>query len=179
LFASTLSSPYLLYLSLLCSFFTFPHISLSYIPFFTYLSSAIFTLGVRPLSRIEIKKDLNDIDSSLQSDTESIVSVASDDVLNSTYPVKPRRYPRQKQLQHHQQQQQLAEQRSKSLMVQKESDIDPNSIEETIDFLRVVEIAKPEIYEAEREREELEIKYHVREPPSLSLFVSPLLPHPR
>jgi hypothetical protein len=126
------------------------------------------------LSRIEIKKDLTDIDCSLQSDTESVISVASDEVLNSTYPVKPRRYPRQKQLQHHhqqqqqQQQQQQAEQlqqrNNKPLLIQKDSDIDPNSIEETIDFLRVVEIAKPEIYEAEREREELEIKYHVCDP---------------
>lgn len=111
------------------------------------------------MSRIEIKKDISDIDCYGLSDAESTVSVLSDDVLNSSYPVKPRRYPKTKQL--------PELQRTKT--IQKEPDVDQSGIEETIEFLRVIETAKPEIYEAEREREDLEIKYQVLLHSKLSL----------
>jgi SOS-response transcriptional repressor LexA len=118
-----------------------------------FITSNTSSSGVRPLSRNEIKKDLNDIDFSALSDNESTISVLSEDILNSSYPVKPRRYPKSKQ-------NETPPQRVKQ-SVPKESDVDLNNIEETIDFLRVVEAAKPEIFEAEKERENLEIQYQV------------------
>ena len=115
---------------------------------------SLCSLGVRPLSRNEIKKDLNDIDTSALSDNESTMSVLSEDILNSSYPVKPRRFPKSKQ-------NEISSQRNKNSLP-KESDLDFNNVEETIDFLRVVEAAKPDIFEAEKERENLEIQYQVR-----------------
>lgn len=73
--------------------------------------------------------------------------------------MKPRRYPKTRQI--------PETQRAKH--IQKELNVDQNGIEETIEFLRVIETAKPEIYVAEREREDLEIKYQVRD-----RFIEPL-----
>lgn len=109
-----------------------------------------YVLGVRPLSRNEIKKDLCEIECFDKSDSESVVSVQSDDVLPSSYPVKPRRHLRV--------QRERSSQRAKD---PKEQDAEQTSVEDAIEFLRIVESARPEIFDAEREREDLEIRYQV------------------
>lgn len=106
---------------------------------------------MRPLSRNEIKKDISEIECYDRSDTESNSSVLSEDVLSSTYPVKPRRHTKPK-----------VEQRVKQVVTKEVGDIDQNIVEETIEFLRIVENARPDVFEAEQEREELEIKYQVQ-----------------
>jgi hypothetical protein len=113
---------------------------------------------VRALSRNEIKKDLYEIEYyDNKSDSESVCSAASDDVLTSSYPVKPRRHPRV--------------QRDRTVRPPKDTtDQDSNSVESAIEFLRVVETARPEIFEAEKKREDLEIRYEVCQ---LFLCISP------
>jgi hypothetical protein len=106
--------------------------------------------GVRPLSRNEIKKDLYEIEYFDKSDSESVVSVQSDDVLPSSYPVKPRRHLRVQR-----------ENRAHRGGGAKDQDIDQTNVEDTIEFLRIVEAARPEIFDAEKEREDLEIRYQV------------------
>ena len=45
------------------------------------------------LTKPEIRKDMREIQRSLQADSDSECSVKSEDVLNSEYPVKPRKTP--------------------------------------------------------------------------------------
>ena len=52
------------------------------------------------LTKPEIRKDMREIQRSLQADSDSECSVKSEDVLNSEYPVKPRKTPRWHQSHH-------------------------------------------------------------------------------
>ena len=115
---------------------------------------------MKPLSRNEIKKDISDIEYNERSDTESNSSVLSEEILNSTYPVKPRRHTKPK-----------IEQRIKQIITKDIGDIDQNIIEETVEFLRIVETARPDIFEAEKEREDIEIKYQVNLLPLLIIII--------
>lgn len=117
--------------------------------------------GVRPLSRSEIKKDLREMETFDQSDTEGS-SVTSDEVVASFYPVKPRKVLKISS----------TAVPSKAMEVSVESDkaavngdddagFDDMTMEETLDFLTCVETNRKDIYEAEKTRENLEIKYQV------------------
>ena len=106
--------------------------------------------GVRGLSRSEIKKDLHEIEYFDKSDCESVSSAASDDVLPSSYPVKPRRHPRVHR----------EHRPNRTPKYDPETD---DTFDSALEFMRVVEAARPEIFDAEKEREELEIRYQVRQ----------------
>lgn len=109
---------------------------------------SVVAIGVRALSRHEVKKDLYEIEYFDKSDSDSSSSVLSEDIIASSYPVKPRRHPK-------------ARVELKPSGVVKDIESDQINMEETIEFLRLVETVKPEIYEAEKEREILEIRYQV------------------
>jgi hypothetical protein len=108
---------------------------------------------VRPLTRNEIKKDLNLIESYYDSD-DSDTSVSSSEAITSSYPVKPRNFAK------------LAK-RDEHLLQAKvvpHSHIDVGagvSMDDAIEFMKAVEAARSDIYEAEKERENLEIRYQV------------------
>ena len=103
---------------------------------------------MRGLSRSEIRKDLQEIEHFDKSDCESVSSAASDDVLPSSYPVKPRAHAR------------VLKEHRVSRVLKNEVD-NADTLESALEFMRVVEAARPEIFEAEREREDLEIRFEV------------------
>lgn len=108
-----------------------------------------FYLGIFALSKAEIKKDVREMERSMHSDTDSDSSVLSEDVLPSTYPVKPRKTP-------------------KGTVTQKppagavaeidplEREYDSKMIEQTLVFLDSLKRNKKDLYNAEVERERLE-----------------------
>ena len=95
----------------------------------------------------DIEKTMKD-----QSDSESDCSVRSEDILSSSYPVKPRKTLR------------MPVRIDKNMLDDDDDDagIEDGVVEETIDFLKTIEMARREVFEAEREREKYEIKYQVR-----------------
>jgi hypothetical protein len=116
-------------------------------------------VGVRPLTRNEIKKDINLIESYYDSD-DSDVSVSSSEAISSTYPVKPRNFPKIPKID--------------DLLLQSKvvspSTIDIGagmSLDDAMEFLKAVETARTDVYEGEKERENLEIRYQVCKIPSL------------
>lgn len=112
----------------------------------------ILIAGVKALSRNEIKKDLTEIEYCDKSDSESVSSADSGDVISSSYPVKPRKHAR---IQRDSRPSRPSKDTESSQS--KEDAREYNAVE----FLRVVESARPEIFEAEREREDLEIRFQV------------------
>jgi hypothetical protein len=88
----------------------------------------------------------------LDDDTDSDTSVRSCDVLVSNYPVKPRKYlkPPSK----HERDEILGNDGDGS-------GIEDLSAEDVIEFLKTIETARRGVFEAEREKERLEIKYQV------------------
>lgn len=113
----------------------------------------VISEGVRPLTRNEIKKDIGLIESYYDSD-DSDVSVSSSEAITSSYPVKPRNFaklPKRDDL--------LLQSR-----VIPHSHIDVGagmSMEDAMEFMKAVETARSDVYEGERERENLEIRYQV------------------
>lgn len=115
--------------------------------------------GVRPLTRSEIKKDFGIIEANYDSDN-SDVSVSSGEAISSSYPVKPRNFAK-------------APRREIELQAMSipQSHIDIGggiSMDDAIAFMKAVEVARPEIFEAERQRENLEIRYQAIREMSLS-----------
>ena len=117
--------------------------------------------GVRPLTRSEIKKDISLIESFYDSD-DSDASVSSSEAISSSYPVKPRNYaklPKKDDL--------LLQ---GTAVPQSRLDVGAGmSMEDALEFMKAVEIARPDVFEAERERENIEIRYQVCA--SVRLFV--------
>ena len=107
--------------------------------------------GVTVLSKSEIKKDIKEIERCLNSDSDSDSTIKSEDILPSTYPVKPRRTPKPslKSLKH------------PSQMDENEQDNSEVGNDEAFEFLKAVEASRPDIFDAEKEREKLEIQYLV------------------
>ena len=111
------------------------------------------SLGVRPLTRNEIKKDIGLIESYYDSD-DSDCSVSSSEAITSSYPVKPRNYAK------------LPKRDDILLQSRKvpHSNIDVGagmSMDDAMDFMKAVETARVDVYEGEKERENLEIRYQV------------------
>lgn len=103
------------------------------------------------LTKPEIRKDIRDIERSLiQEDTDSESSVRSEDILPSSYPVKPRKMVRHSQ-------------RSDSNRAHAGGDktANLNMIEECLDFLRAIRVSKKTVHDAEVEREKLEAQIAV------------------
>ena len=86
---------------------------------------------------------------SLQGDTDSDSSILSEDVLSSTYPVKPRKTPRGPAVQ-----KQQAPTPSETDIGERE--YDAKTIEQTLAFVDAIKRSKKDLYTAECERETLE-----------------------
>ena len=106
--------------------------------------------GVFPLSKLEIKKDLREMMREVAFEEDTDGSVKSDDILSSTYPVKPRRAPR----------------RDRSFPadhLMPHDPIDYNSsvvqidIEEKLRFINMIESSKPEMVAADALKEERDV----------------------
>ena len=110
--------------------------------------------GVFALSKAEVKKDLREMEREMASpeeDTDS--SIKSDDVLSSTYPVRPRKTPR----------------RDRTLLAQSLSSSDTSydfanvgsgtDIDEMLKYIQMIESTKPELLEIDKLREEKEVQY--------------------
>lgn len=116
----------------------------------------ILSLGVYPLSKFEVKKDVQEMERAANSDTETDSSIISEDVLNSTYPVKPRKTPRGP----------IIPIKSASL---KASHVEPTtpdcdgiSVEQALTFLDVISRSESSLKAVEHERESFEIQALVR-----------------
>lgn len=105
---------------------------------------------MRPLSKNEIKKDINLIET--RDDSDSDCSVSSSEAIPSYYPVKPRNFAR------------LPKKEEAILDAQS---IEPSNIDigggmsmgDALEFMKAVETARNDVFEAEKEREILEIRY--------------------
>lgn len=112
------------------------------------------------LSSTDIKKDIREIERCSHSESDSDSSVLSEDVLPSTYPVKPRKNPK------------WIQPRVTGAQDDDEIIFDKKTAEEALAFLKVVKSSKRDLYERERERELLEIQNEVI---FSSLFAPPLV----
>ena len=85
----------------------------------------------------------------LASESDSESSVLSEECLPSVYPVKPRSVPKWN---------------AQHTAVTRDSnrDFDDSNIQDTYDFLKLVESVRSDVFEAERERENLELAYQVK-----------------
>ena len=103
--------------------------------------------GIFPLSKTEIKKDVREMERSMHDDTDSDGSVMSDDVLPSTYPVKPRKTAKIP----------LVQRPSAMSSADAEAaEYDSKMVEQTLTFLDSVKRNKKDLYHVECERERLE-----------------------
>jgi hypothetical protein len=113
-------------------------------------------VGVFGLSKTEVKKDVREMERSMPDDTDSDSSVRSEDVLPSSYPVKPRKTPKV-----------LARDKSPSRNYHHdeagEHEYDYRTIEETLCFIDAIKKSKKDLFNAECERERLESLQNVRE----------------
>lgn len=105
------------------------------------------------LSKSEIKKDIKEIERSfLPEDTDSDSSVNSDDILPSTYPVKPRRTPRVTARNNYKEQQLIDVSRDRTTLT---------AADEALTYIRAIKASKKELHQAELERERYETTYLV------------------
>ena len=106
--------------------------------------------GVFALSKMEIKKDLREMMREVAFEEDTDGSVKSDDILSSTYPVKPRRAPRRDR-----------SYPSDHLMPHDSVDYSSSSvqidIEEKLRFINMVESSKPEFVAADALKEERDV----------------------
>ena len=105
------------------------------------------------MTKAEIKRDIRDIERLLAEDSDSDSSIKSGDILSSNYPVKPRKTLK-------------VPIRMDNSMGDDGADdsADENagedlSTEDIIEFMKTVETCRRGVFEAEREKERLEIKY--------------------
>ena len=108
------------------------------------------------LTKNEIKRDIREIERYLDDDQESDSSVRSSEILNSTYPVKPRKTLKVPiRLEKYNGDLATGENDEES------NELDDLSAEDILEFMKVIEESRRHIFEAEREKEKLEIKYQV------------------
>lgn len=133
-----------------------PNIQGCYNPLYYYLrvvdirSFLLRHIGVNKLTRTEVRKDLDEID---QLSGAALAELDDLRILPSFYPVKPRvelKIPEHSR----------SAQRAVQLTVIENKDDTPMG--DLLEFLRLVEVVRPDILDAERERERLECKYLVR-----------------
>ena len=110
-----------------------------------------YTEGVNQLSRTEVRKDLDEIE--LLITGTSLSELDDIKILASFYPVKPRV---DLKIPEHLKQQQLMAPDADS------REVGDLPFAELLEFLRLVEVVRPDLHDAEREREQLESKYMVR-----------------
>lgn len=109
--------------------------------------------GLSALTKAEIKRDVRDIERLLHEDSDSDSSVKSGDILSSNYPVKPRKTLK------------VPIRMDQSMGDDGADDSgDENvgedlSTEDIIEFMKTIETCRRGVFEAEREKERLEIKY--------------------
>ena len=119
--------------------------------------------GIFPLSKTEIKKDVREMERSMHDDTDSDGSVMSDDVLPSTYPVKPRKTAKIP----------LVQRPSAMSSADAEAaEYDSKMVEQTLTFLDSVKRNKKDLYHVECERERLESQALVRFYSHMKLIVT-------
>ena len=109
------------------------------------------------LSKNEIKRDIRDIERLLDDESDSDSSIKSRDVLQSNYPVKPRKTLK------------VPIRMDKSMANDDyangddddddQNEIEDLSTEDVIEFMKIIETCRRPVFEAERERERLEIRY--------------------
>lgn len=110
------------------------------------------------MTRYDIRKDLREIERTLLwDDTDSDSSIKSEDILQSSYPVKPRRT--------HRAPASRTDTREKQI-----SDLDKDSAvlaaaDDALNFLRAIKLSKVELHHAEVEREKLETALMVSKQP--------------
>lgn len=108
------------------------------------------TSGVYALSRFEVSKDVQEMEQTANSDTDTDSSIISDEVLVSTYPVKPRKTPKGPAA------------ASKSTVSRPSdaeniaADYDGVSAEQTLSFFDFIGRTNKNLYAAECEREILD-----------------------
>jgi hypothetical protein len=108
------------------------------------------------LTKNEIKRDIREIERYLDDDQESDSSVRSSEILNSTYPVKPR-----KTLKVPIRLEKYNEDLATGENDEESNELDDLSAEDILEFMKVIEESRRHVFEAEREKEKLEIKYQV------------------
>lgn len=111
--------------------------------------------GVCALSKLEVKKDIREMGQTASSDTDSDSSVHSEDVLVSSYPVKPRKTPKGPIITP-----QLINAGRSEVIIEKE--YDGKTIDQTLAFLDAIKRSKEVLYNAECDREYLENQSMVR-----------------
>lgn len=102
--------------------------------------------GVFALSKTEVKKDVREMERNLNEDTDSDSSILSEDVLVSSYPVKPRKAPK-------------VTVPLKPVITgptDVEREYDGKTVDQTLSFIDAVRRSKKDLYSAECERERLE-----------------------
>ena len=117
--------------------------------------------GVLSLTKVEIRKDLREIDRNIQTDSDSDDTIKSEDILPSSYPVKPRKTPKAS----------IRSQKLSSLDDDVESDYPETNPEESFELLRLIESSRRDILEGEQERERLELQYQVGNLMIISYFI--------
>lgn len=110
--------------------------------------------GVSKLTRTEVRKDLDEIE--VLSGGAALASLDDLRILPSFYPVKPRV---ELKIPEHLRAAQRAAQHAAAAAVESKDDV---PAAELLEFLSLVEVVRPDILDAEREREQLESKYLVR-----------------
>ena len=108
--------------------------------------------GIFPLTNTEIRKDIREVELLNDDDTDSDSgSVMSEDVLPSTYPVKPRKIPK------------IVQRPSNMSSIDgDEYEYDSLTVEQTLTFLDIIKRNKKDLYQVECERERLERQTLVR-----------------
>lgn len=107
---------------------------------------------------MEIKKDVREMERNINDDTDSDSSILSDEVLVSSYPVKPRKAPKIM----------VPVKPVNSGSTDIEREYDGKAVDQTLTFLDAIMQSKKDMYNAECEREHFENQCLVR----YSLFFS-------
>ena len=113
----------------------------------------LLSIGISSLTKAEIKRDIRDIERLLNEDSDSDSSIKSGDILSSNYPVKPRKTLK------------VPIRMDSSLGDDGADDSGEDntgedlSTEDIIEFMKTIETCRRGVFEAEREKERLEIKY--------------------
>lgn len=102
------------------------------------------------MSAAEIKKDLKEVEKLLRANYLTDDECLSDDVLQSSFPVKPRKTSR-------------LWPRKLSCIVEDVADSEQNEeyLHQIVDFFKTIEKSNKELFIAEEKREALEVKYQV------------------
>jgi len=114
----------------------------------------LILIGVFGLSSTEISADLQELEQTLDDDTDSISSVSSAEVLKSTYPVKPRG-----SLHFEKEDFDLSQEDSYS-----PKHVNNSEIEEALLAIKSFATSHKQLYDAEIERQDLEASYRVSVP---------------